>query len=74
MSDKQSDIFYESEREAQEEKNYFEYLLRQSLINSRAKMGHAMNLRRIAGKCMERGYISLDDYATICEKNGLLLF
>jgi hypothetical protein len=74
MSLKQNDIFEESRYESEQERAYFDSLLKESLTKSRVRRENAINLRRIASVCLGRGYISLSDYTKICEKNDLLIF
>lgn len=71
MSLKQNDIFFESQKEAQEERDYFNRLLKESLAISRAKRWRAEGLRKIAFICWLRGFINIIQYQRICERNSL---
>lgn len=72
MSHPQTTTFLESKHEAEEE--YFNNLLKESLAISKARRWNAEELRKTAFKCFDRGFITLNQYATICERNNVLIF
>ena len=71
MSNFQTTAFLESRKEAQEEREYFDSLLQESLLISRARRQRAEEIRKIGLVCWRMGFINVVQYIKLCERNSI---